>query len=184
MSKNNGITYKCLSATDPLLLLVDPTATVITALDCAYHFSPSRRAFFDLAALHPNKPRLALTDVILKAPHSSFLKGLFLKLACRAMGIPAANVMTKGEYMESLAAAGFKDITITTLPDDAVFLGFASHVQRRKEACLATLVEMGLDPIESSRLVDGSFAHLDASAAGMRGGGAAVFSYVVVTARQ
>lgn len=84
----------------------------VLALDCAYHFTPSRLIFFQ-EAFRVLKPGgvLALTDIV---PISdmlqlSFLRRHALKLACGASGLPYTNLQhgTEAAYRDSLCRAGF-----------------------------------------------------------------------------
>lgn len=81
------------------------------ALDCAYHFAPSREAFFREAfsVLKPGA-RLALTDVIAAFDTSTLTtaRTFSLRLLCRLTGLPFANIRDGhvGAYRAALAEAG------------------------------------------------------------------------------
>jgi len=182
-AQSRGLSVHHGSGTDATLLSSPQYSgvTAVVALDCLYHFTPSRRAFFDAVVQHPNKPRLGFTDVVMKEGVKATLG---VKMGARIAGVPACNVVTKTELFMNLADAGFKDISIKILSDDEVFGGFANFVRERKSEYEANLVDMGMTEEGVKTLLDKEFSHFDYSARFMDGFGKQTFSYVVVSASQ
>ncbi|GMI33178.1 hypothetical protein TeGR_g2962, partial [Tetraparma gracilis] len=120
-----------MSATDPRVLLLAEDASVVLALDCAYHFAPSRRSFFESVRAHPNRPRLGVTDVVLKKGKRDmgYMEWFLVRCGCKMSGVPVQNLRTKEEYTNDLENAGFTNIEISVLNDGDVFGGFAAFLK-------------------------------------------------------
>jgi len=133
------------SATDlPRVLAEDSafTFTHVLALDCAYHFTPSRSAFFQQSfdALEPGGC-LALCDILpcfpaavaclpsVSAQHRalSLPWRLGLRALSSACAIPLSNLHSLPVYRSSLEAAGFKDVAFEDITEH-MFAGFARFV--------------------------------------------------------
>lgn len=94
-----GLEVSQMSATDPRVLLLAEDASVVLALDCAYHFAPSRRSFFESVRAHPNRPRLGVTDVVLKKSKRDmgYMEWFLVRCGCKMSGVPVQNLRTKEE---------------------------------------------------------------------------------------
>ena len=118
-------------------------ADAIVALDCAYHFAPSRRVFLRQAAsvLRPGG-RLALSDLVVARPDPSLSQRALLAGMARLSRIPADNLVTAKEYRLQVARAGFEierfeDVTA------AVFAPFGQWLARYR-ASLHPSVRRGI----------------------------------------
>jgi len=105
----------------------------VVALDSIYHF-PSRERFFQASAerLQPNG-RLAVTDFLLDitdnlSSSDQFILSWMLKLS----HIPAANIVTQGEYIRQTETAGFKQIDIQDI-SKYVLPSFGMWLREHKE---------------------------------------------------
>jgi cyclopropane fatty-acyl-phospholipid synthase-like methyltransferase len=111
-----------------------PKADAVVALDCAYHFAPSRRVFLRQAAsvLHPGG-RLALSDIVVARPYLSLRQRALLAGMARLSRIPDANLLTAKDYRMQIGRAGFEierfdDLTAT------VFTPFGEWLARYRAA--------------------------------------------------
>ena len=112
----------------------DQKADAVVALDCAYHFAPTRHAFLEQAAqvLRPGG-RLALSDLVLARSDLSRRQRALLAAMARLSRIPAANLVGAEAYRSALARAGleierFDDVT------PAVFTPFGEWLGRYRAA--------------------------------------------------
>lgn len=105
-------------------------ADAVVALDCAYHFAPSRRVFLRQAAsvLRPGG-RLALSDIVLARPDLSLRQRAVLTGMARLSRIPGANLLTAKDYRMQLARAGFEVDRYEDLTP-AVFIPFGEWLAR------------------------------------------------------
>lgn len=109
-------------------------ADAVVALDCAYHFAPSRRVFLRQAAsvLRPGG-RLALCDVVLARADLSLRQRAVLAGMARLSHIPAANLLTAKDYRLQLGRAGFEIEHFDDLTA-AVFTPFGEWLDRYRAA--------------------------------------------------
>jgi SAM-dependent methyltransferase len=118
--------------------------THVLAVDCAYHFAPSRASFLkqSFAVLEPGGC-LALVDILPRFPslpggveaqqHAlPFLWRLGLRAVSSACGIPMANLHSLPAYRVALVAAGFPEANIEVQDiSDHMAGGFARFVQQK-----------------------------------------------------
>lgn len=102
------------------------------ALDCLYHFSPSRRPIFQYASreLHAN---VAAFDLILNGS-APFHQRLLARLIGMLTGCPWQAFLTVEEYINQIVACGYEtqSIAIRDVSND-VFLGLASYIAMQDE---------------------------------------------------
>ncbi|KAL2754099.1 hypothetical protein ACRALDRAFT_1063048 [Sodiomyces alcalophilus JCM 7366] len=109
------------------------TSRWLLALDCLYHFSPSRRPVFEYAARRLDANLMAF-DLLLSdtAPARDVW-------AARAVGVfmgcPLRTFLTEAEYREQLVACGYdgESVTIRDITDD-VFAGLVDFLDRQERA--------------------------------------------------
>ncbi|RCI12658.1 hypothetical protein L249_0163 [Ophiocordyceps polyrhachis-furcata BCC 54312] len=105
----------------------------LLALDCLYHFSPSRKPVFRFAAgrLDAN---LAAFDLILNS-QASWRDTLLVRLVGLLMSCPLRTFLTEDRYRADMVECGYdpKSITIRDVSDD-VFAGVADYLERQEEA--------------------------------------------------
>jgi trans-aconitate methyltransferase len=126
VAKAKGVNVVLGNATNKSLLQSLSPSHII-ALDCAYHFLPTRAAFFEALISLPTKPSIAVSDVVLKA-EPSILMRILLRIVARACGVPYRNFITLETYVKILEDVGFVDVRVKVLPPEAVFLGFGEFV--------------------------------------------------------
>lgn len=110
------------------------SADVVVALDCAYHFAPSRAAFFREArrALRGGEGAvLVLADLVLRRAPPSLAGRALLRAAAAVCGVPYANAaMDEAAYRAALEGAGFDGAgAVFERATDEVLGGFARHVR-------------------------------------------------------
>ncbi|RDA89747.1 hypothetical protein CP533_2928 [Ophiocordyceps camponoti-saundersi (nom. inval.)] len=105
----------------------------LLALDCLYHFSPSRKPVFRFAAgrLDAN---LAAFDLILN-DQASWRDTLLVCMVGLLMSCPLRTFLTEDRYRADMVECGYdpKSITIRDVSDD-VFAGVADYLERQEEA--------------------------------------------------
>ncbi|ETS04848.1 hypothetical protein M419DRAFT_24116 [Trichoderma reesei RUT C-30] len=106
----------------------------LMGLDCLYHFSPSRKPIFTLAArtLHAN---VMAFDLIL-SDSASFWQTLAVRILGFVLLCPWRTFLTEREYREQLVECGYdrEQVEIRDVSDH-VFGGLASHL-RKQDAVL------------------------------------------------
>ena len=113
----------------------------ILALDAAYHY-PCRRAFLrDCFRLLPNSSDdaghgggggekvVALADLLLRGSRGADAPR-WLRVALRAMGVPARNLWSAEEYRRHLVSLGYDDDVRVQLIGDDVFRGWHGYLPR------------------------------------------------------
>ena len=110
----------------------EENACWVLALDCLYHFSPSRKPVLHFANHNANASIMAF-DLIL-SPSSTVLQRFLLRILTLIMGVPSSNFITKTQYEDQLIKAGYsKDrISISDI-SDGVFSGLAGFIEKRDE---------------------------------------------------
>lgn len=109
-------------------------ADAVVALDCAYHFAPSRAIFLDQAArVLRSGGRLALSDLVVARTDLSLRQRAVLAGMARLSRIPPANLLTADHYRGGLERAGFgierfEDVT------SLVFTPFGQWLARYRAA--------------------------------------------------
>ncbi|RDA85002.1 hypothetical protein CP532_3896 [Ophiocordyceps camponoti-leonardi (nom. inval.)] len=105
----------------------------LLALDCLYHFSPSRKPVFRFAAgrLDAN---LAAFDLILNS-QASWWDTLLVRMVGLLMSCPLRTFLTEDRYRADMVECGYdpRSITIRDVSDD-VFAGVADYLRRQEEA--------------------------------------------------
>lgn len=131
-----SITELTASASDP------NTATWLLALDTMYHFRPSRLPILHYAqnTLHAS---LMVFDLIL-ADGVSWRERLLLRLVCWITGSPYSNFISRREYVDLLAAAGYDRSQIQVRDISRhVFGGLADFMRRRVEEARPFGIKLG-----------------------------------------
>ncbi len=119
------------------LFPLDGAYDSVVAVDCAYHFTPSRFAFFTSAnRLLRAGGALGVSDMVLDVDPSdlsvlslTWWRLLPLRLFMVFGGVPWANHTGLKRYLADLERAGFS-VTSATDVSQQVFLGFANFVDR------------------------------------------------------
>ncbi|KAH7303497.1 hypothetical protein B0I35DRAFT_364932 [Stachybotrys elegans] len=114
----------------------------LLALDCIYHFKPSRKPVFQLATskLHAN---LMLFDLILN-DQASAKDIFFARLVSIIMRCPVKTFMTEPEYRQQLEECGFEPESIVMREiTDHVFSGLAGFIQRQDAALAEYSISLG-----------------------------------------
>ncbi|TFB00362.1 hypothetical protein CCMA1212_007610 [Trichoderma ghanense] len=106
----------------------------LMGLDCLYHFSPSRKPIFTLAArtLHAN---VTAFDLILSGS-ASFWETMAVRILGFVLLCPWRTFLTESEYREQLVECGYdkEQVEIRDVSDH-VFGGLAGHL-RKQDAVL------------------------------------------------
>ncbi|KAK8922946.1 hypothetical protein H634G_03630 [Metarhizium anisopliae BRIP 53293] len=105
----------------------------LMALDCLYHFSPSRKPIFNLAAKALNA-RVMAFDLILDEEASSW-NTILVRLVGLIMGCPLYTFLTEAQYREQLIECGYdrEHIEIRDVSDH-VFAGVSGYLKRQEAA--------------------------------------------------
>ncbi len=105
----------------------------LLALDCLYHFSPSRKPVFSLAAQNLQAGVMAF-DLILNE-RATWRDKLFAKLIVLIMNCPWNAFLTEQEYRHQLVECGYdsEQIIIRDISDN-VFAGVTDYLQRQEHA--------------------------------------------------
>ena len=133
-SLNNATEYKnvdkSIRSSTPATSSDDKLATSVLALDCLYHFRPSREPLFD-HAFKELKASIMAFDLLL-ADKPSLLGCLLVRILAMAMSCPWQAFLTKAEYRAQLMKAGFRGdgIEIRDISEH-VFEGLANFIETR-----------------------------------------------------
>ncbi|KHN97307.1 uncharacterized protein MAM_04904 [Metarhizium album ARSEF 1941] len=105
----------------------------LMALDCLYHFSPSRRPVFKFAAKTLNAHVMAF-DLILDEEASNW-NTLLVRLVGLVMGCPLRTFLTEAQYRQQLVECGYngEHIEIRDISDH-VFAGVSGYLKRQEAA--------------------------------------------------
>ncbi|KZZ95825.1 hypothetical protein AAL_04121 [Moelleriella libera RCEF 2490] len=105
----------------------------LLALDCLYHFSPSRRPAFRLAAQTLDAHLMAF-DLLLD-PAASRWNTCAVRLVGLVMGCPLHTFLTEAQYRQQLVECGYDGarIEVRDVSDD-VFAGVAGYLRRQDAA--------------------------------------------------
>lgn len=110
--------------------------TWVLALDCLYHFSPSRQPLFHHAR-HQLNASIAAFDLLLP-DEASLTSRTLLSLLARLMSAPPSNFLTVKQYRQQLIDAGYEegsiqihDISENVFGPLAAFLGHQDRALRR-----------------------------------------------------
>ncbi|KZT51091.1 hypothetical protein CALCODRAFT_503955 [Calocera cornea HHB12733] len=109
-----------------------PLFDSVLSIDSAYHYAP-RLLFFQqtFRRLSPGGT-LALGDVVFDLPPKASLPQALTRAGIAAlMGIPAPNIVSRGQYVRQLQRTGFDDVHVEDVTLH-VFPGFAAHLGRHK----------------------------------------------------
>lgn len=115
----------------------------VLALDCLYHFSPSRAPVFEAAAERA-EVGVAVFDLILGKPVEMWEKWL-LMVVCGLMGIPWVNMVSEKEYVEMMVRAGWeKEKVVLEDVSGRVFKGLEGFLKRQDEGLMELGVKGGI----------------------------------------
>ncbi|KAM0425838.1 hypothetical protein ACHAPT_008776 [Fusarium lateritium] len=114
----------------------------LLALDCLYHFSPSRKPIFEHAARELDAQFMAFDLLINESASSTDI--LKARLIGKMMGCPLKTFLTEKEYRDQLVECGYdrKLITIKEITDD-VFSGLVKFLDRQDELLAEYGVSLG-----------------------------------------
>lgn len=114
----------------------------VLALDCLYHFSPSRKPIFTYAAQKLDAQFMAF-DLILNDNATTWDK-ILARAGCFMMGCPLFTFLTEKQYKDQLVASGYDRslITIQDISDD-VFQGVTRYLERQERGLAQYGVSMG-----------------------------------------
>lgn len=130
------------SAVNGLRMEGRPTNTWLLALDCLYHFSPSRKPIFSYAS-HVMKANLMAFDLMLN-PEAQLLDRLRMKLLSVMMGCPLNAFITQEEYVKQLVESGFDEGSIHVRDvSSEVFPGLVGYLQRQRIALRQYDISLG-----------------------------------------
>ncbi|KAM5344318.1 hypothetical protein ACJ41O_012855 [Fusarium nematophilum] len=104
----------------------------LLALDCLYHFSPSRKPVFEHAARELDA-QVMVFDLLINEKAST-LDIWKARLIGKMMGCPIGTFLTESEYRDQLVECGYdrKLITMKEVTDD-VFSGLVGFLDRQDE---------------------------------------------------
>ncbi|TQV97506.1 hypothetical protein IF1G_03249 [Cordyceps javanica] len=114
----------------------------LLALDCLYHFTPSRTPLL-LYAARELRANLMAFDLVLN--DRAFLSArVAAKLAGRFAGCPLGAFMTEGAYREQLVDAGYdkESIQMRDVTSD-VFSGLVAHIEKQQRSLKPYGISMG-----------------------------------------
>ena len=119
----------------------------ILALDCLYHFAPSRIPIFEFTCQKLDASLMAF-DLVM-SPSTSLLQRLLLRVLALILGAPAGNFITMVEYEEQLVKAGFsRDGIKFEDVSGRVFPGLAQFIERRDDEW-RTFTGQGIGPYKT-----------------------------------
>lgn len=119
----------------------------ILALDCLYHFAPSRVPIFKHAYGEMRASVMAF-DLLL-SPTASFWQRLLLRLLALVLGVPSGNFISVSQYQNQLVSAGFSKHNIHFHDiSENVFSGLASFIEKHDDRC-KTFLGHGVSPYKA-----------------------------------
>ncbi|ORY14681.1 hypothetical protein BCR34DRAFT_612655 [Clohesyomyces aquaticus] len=101
--------------------------TWVLALDCMYHFRPTRWEVLSYAARVLHAGFLAFDLCLAEPKHVSLAQRWMLRFLTKMMGAPWGNFVTVEEYKKKLRDAGYTDIVIRDV-SDSVFESLAQFL--------------------------------------------------------
>ena len=105
----------------------------ILALDCLYHFRPSRKPIFSFAHNHSQTPASIMAFDLVISPTTSPSQNLLLFLLAWLLNVPPGNFITVAKYKEQLVHAGYSEEKITVEDvSQRVFGGLATYIEERE----------------------------------------------------
>ncbi|KAH6988125.1 hypothetical protein BKA56DRAFT_545033 [Ilyonectria sp. MPI-CAGE-AT-0026] len=109
------------------------TETWLLALDCLYHFSPSRKPIFKYAANNIDA-QVMVFDLLLNEK-ASVRDTLIVRAIGIMMGCPVRTFLTENEYKDQLVDCGYelRSIKIREVTED-VFSGLVKYLDRQDRA--------------------------------------------------
>lgn len=114
----------------------------LLALDCLYHFSPSRRPIFSLAAQELGANAMAF-DLMLN-PKASRRDRMLVRLVGLMMNCPLRTFLTEEQYRAQLVQCGYDaDQTVVRDISDDVFAGVTAYLGRQEQALSRYAISMG-----------------------------------------
>ncbi|KAK7220135.1 hypothetical protein V2G26_008138 [Clonostachys chloroleuca] len=114
----------------------------LLALDCLYHFKPSRRPVFEYAARRLKANSMAF-DLVLNE-NASFGDKLRMRAVGVIMGCPIDTFLTEKEYLDQLVQCGYdrESSTITDISEH-VFSGVSGFIDDQERALSQYSVTLG-----------------------------------------
>ncbi|CAH0024052.1 unnamed protein product [Clonostachys rhizophaga] len=114
----------------------------LLALDCLYHFKPSRRPVFEYAARRLKANSMAF-DLVLNE-NASFGDKLRMRAVGVMMGCPIDTFLTEKEYLDQLVECGYdrESSTITDISEH-VFSGVSGFIDDQERALSQYSVTLG-----------------------------------------
>lgn len=132
----------------PVRVLVDSIADEtlhekwLLALDCMYHFSPSRTPLL-LYAARELKANFMAFDLVLN-DKARFTAKLTARLMGRLTGCPWNAFQTEEQYTQELVDAGFdRDTVVMRDVTSEVFSGLVAHIERQQRSLRPYGIAMG-----------------------------------------
>lgn len=114
----------------------------LLALDCMYHFAPSRVPLL-LYAARELKANFMAFDLVLN-DKAFFSARVATKLVGRLAGCPFNAFMTEEQYTEQLVEAGYDKGTVKIQDvTSAVFSGLVAHIERQQRSLKPYGISMG-----------------------------------------
>ena len=122
---------------------IEEHQTWLLALDTLYHFKPSRKPLLKFARQDMRASFMAFD--LLMSDRASLRDRLILRSMCLVTGIPYSNFMTRKEYEDMLAEAGYeRDMVDMKDISEHVFSGIARDIRKKDEVLKMYGVSTGM----------------------------------------
>jgi hypothetical protein len=109
---------------------MERTCTWLLALDCLFHFVPSRKPIF--AHAHDSLHASIIAFDLLLSESTSLVDRLLLRVICLVTSTLFSNFVTRAEYEKMLVHSGYsrEDVEILDI-SEYVFSGISAYIQER-----------------------------------------------------